>query len=166
MKMKIDKMTVEERRKYYNTRINKILSTKEGLIKLAKAFCEGIPLKEAKFITKRKEGAMKEVHKDIGVLGKGIPQLMAEIFNTVLRDDERVDHIVFSKEWIPIIGLNCPLFDLITQKELMEHNLFAFLWGANIFVDWELYDPNVFKVSTRSDEEEGTKYIFHLHPFV
>lgn len=42
MKGKNRKMTVEERRKYYNTRINKILSTKKGLIKLAKAFCEGI----------------------------------------------------------------------------------------------------------------------------
>lgn len=110
---------------------------------------------------------MKEVHKDIGVLGKGISQLMAEVYNTPLKDDENIDHIVFPKEWISIMRVNYILFDLVTRKEIMEQGLFAFLWGADIFVDKsKRMDFNIFEAYTHSDRDKGTKYIFHMKPFV
>jgi len=128
-----------------------------------------INLKDVKSLVwdldEKKEEEMKEIHKDIGVLGKGIPQLMAEVYNIPLKDDENSDHIVFPREWIPIMGLNCTLFDLVTRKEIMEHGLFAFLWGANIFIDWEM-PSNIFEVYTHAEKDKGTKYIFHLKPFV
>lgn len=128
-----------------------------------------INLKDVKSLVwdldEKKEVKMKEVYKDIGVLGKKISQLMAEVYNIPLKDDENTDHIVFPREWIPIMGLNCTLFDLVTRKEIMEHGFFAFLWGANIFIDWEM-PSNIFEVYTHAEKDKGTKYVFHMKPFV